>query len=574
VVVSVTGGELVVQTLRSLGVRHVFGIPGGQTLAVLDAIVDAPGITFVTTRHEGAAAAMADAYGRLTRTPGVCLATTGPGATNLLTGVGGALRDSSPVIVLTCNNNSVDLGKDDAQNADHCAIFSPLVKKSRLVVRPEAVPQAMEEAWLCAMSGNPGPVHVDLSRDAVEGACEAPAPLPAVHPALEWVHQRPRPDAGALVQVADRLRSASRPVLWLGSGTIRSEAGPTALALAEALSMPVLTTFNGIGAVPTTHRLVFGAHSRMGTALSHRVLSESDLVLAVGNGLNAVSTSRWNLALPEVVQVDIDPLSVGRYYSAKTTGLIGDARATLEELQSMVAAGRSSAAQAAAAQGRSGWVRELAAARQSWWADAATDLAASGRGLLPPEVLIRLRQVSPDETLLIPDAGNPGVWSYLWEVREIGAYMKPVGFGNMGFAVPAAIAAAVRDPCRPVLALVGDGSLGMTLAELETLARVGGRVCVVVLNDSGYGNIRQEQALQGRRPIGVDYRDCDYAAAARGLGVRAARVTTLEELQEGVKEALCGSGGPVLFDVPIDQSVNAWTFPAFQPPSAVKQGEA
>ena len=171
--------------------------------------------------------------------------------------------------------------------------------------------------------------------------------------------------------------------------------------------------------------------------------------------------------------------------------------------------------------------------------------------------------VTPDDALLIPDAGNPGVWSYLWDIRQSGTYMKPVGFGNMGFAVPAAIAAAVLQPDRPVLVLVGDGSLGMTLAELETLARVGGRVVVVVLNDAGYGNIRQEQLLHfGNRTIGVDFGPADYAKAAEGLGIPARRMTDLRELASAVEKAFAGDS-PVLFDVPIDRSISAWTYPAF-----------
>jgi acetolactate synthase I/II/III large subunit len=564
---SVTGGELVVRMLESLGVRHVFGVPGGQTLAITDAILASPAIEFVTARHENAAAVMADAYGRLTGTPGVCLATTGPGATNLLTGVGGAMRDSSPVLVVTCNNAGENIHRDDAQNADHVELFRPLTKYSRLVAHPGAVCQAVEEAYLNAMSGNPGPAHLDFARDTIEGPVpEADAAAPeGEHPMRRWVVQRPRADVRALDDVAAQLAQAERPVLWLGNGCNRSGAGEAALALAEALNIPVITTFNGIGTVPTTHPLVFGALSRMGTQLSSRVMAEADLVLAVGNSLNAVSTGRWRMELPHVVQIDVDPAMLGRYYGRRTTGVVADARATLEELHTMLA----ERADALSAR-RASWTAELQQARQVWWqepdaAAAAAETAAETDGLSPAEVVRRLRPATPDETLLIPDAGNPGVWSYLWEIRQPGSYIKPVGFGNMGFAVPAAVAAVVADPERPVLVLVGDGSLGMSLAELETLARVGGRVAVVVLNDAGYGNIRQEQIVHyDNRTIGVDFGPSDYARVARGLGLPAERTTSLDELSQRVAETLKGSS-PALFDVPIDQSVNAWTYPAFRP---------
>jgi acetolactate synthase-1/2/3 large subunit len=386
--------------------------------------------------------------------------------------------------------------------------------------------------------------------------------VPDRHPIRDWVVQRPRPDSAALRSAAKRLAAAERPVLWLGNGVSRSGAGTAALELADCLQAPVVTTFNGIGCVPTEHPLVFGALSRMGTRLSTRVISDADLVIAVGNSLNAVSTGRWRMRLPHIVHIDVDPLMLGRYYGGQTTGLVADAGAALEELRGLLddRAGERPAQRAA-------WIARLQAAKRDWMhmSPPGTPPPAAKDGLSPADIVRHLRAVSPPETLLIPDAGNPGVWSYLWEIRQAGSYIKPVGFGNMGFAVPAAVAAATIDPARPVLVLVGDGSLGMTLAELETLLRVGGRVAIVVLNDSGYGNIRQEQIVHyAGRTIGVDFRPADYAQVARGLGLQAERVTDLEELSKRVGEALRAQS-PILFDVPIDPGINAWTYPAFRP---------
>jgi acetolactate synthase I/II/III large subunit len=562
----ISGGQLVVRVLVSLGVRHVFGIPGGQTLAITDAILDEPRIEFITARHEGAAAVMADAYGRLTGTPGVCLSTTGPGATNLLTGVGGAMRDSSPCLVITCNNNGENIYKDDAQNADHVAIFRSMTKWSRLIAHGTAIKQALEEAYVQAMTGNPGPVHLDFARDTIESRLAAPQ-VASVHPARSWVSQRPVASAASIATAADLIAAASRPVLWVGNGCARSGAGAAVTALAETMRIPVVTTFNGIGVLPTTHPLAFGALSRMGTSLTSRVVGDADLVIAVGNSLNAVSTGRWRLRLPQVVQIDIDPAMIGRYYGDCTYGLTGDAKATLERLTAVLAA---DAAAVAAAERRCDWVSALQELGAEWWdGSQGPDLAPGSAGdrdadgLSPADVVRSLRSVTPDNALLIPDAGNPGVWSYLWPIRPGGGYLKPVGFGNMGFAVPAAIASAVLDPSRPVLALVGDGSLGMTLAELETLARVGGRVVVVVLNDSGYGNIRQEQILHyGHRTIGVDFGPVDYSKAAEALGVQGRRLARLSELAAAVEKAFANDS-PALFEVPIDRRVSAWTYPAF-----------
>jgi acetolactate synthase-1/2/3 large subunit len=559
----ITGGQLVVDMLRSFGVTHVYGVVGGQTLAITDALIDEPTIEFIHTRHEGAAAVMADAHGRLTGRPAACIATTGPGATNLLTGVGGAFRDSSPAFILTCNNNGENIHKDDAQNADHVELFKPLTKFSRLVAHGSSLKQAMEEAYIVAMSGNPGPVHLDFARDTIEGLIDNPPSVPAIHPSLSWVTQRPAANAEALAAAAERVARAKRPVIWVGNGANRSGAGEEILKLAETLNAPVVTTFNGIGAVPTTHDLVFGCVSRMGTSLSTRVLNDADLVLAVGNSLNAVSTTRWKRQLPPVIQVDVDPAMIGRYYSDVTTGIVADATSFARDLTGAL----DGVADAAAAE-RQPWIDALRQEETRWWASTEPEPAGTAsKDLSPADVVRALREVSPDDTLLIPDAGNPGVWSFLWKIIEPGSYIKPVGFGNMGFALPSAIAAAALNPKRPILALIGDGSLGMSLGEIETLARVGGRVCIVVLNDASYGNIRQEQILHfNGRTTGVDFGHVDFGQVARGMGVDGEVISNLDQLKRRVAEVFAGTR-PALIDVPIDRDVSAWTFPAFVPSS-------
>ncbi|WP_314173920.1 thiamine pyrophosphate-binding protein [Streptomyces winkii] len=555
---SKTGGQVVVDMLRSFGVEYVFGVVGGQTLAITDAIIDTPGIELVHTRHENAAAVMMDAYGRLTGRPAACIATTGPGATNLLTGVGGAYRDSSPGYVLTCNNNGENIHKDDAQNADHVELIKPLVKFSRLVAHASSIQQAMEEAYVNALTGNPGPVHLDFARDTIEGRIENPPAVPATHPSRQWVTERPSAAAAVLARAAERVLSAQRPVIWLGNGGNRARASEDVLALAEALAIPVVTTFNGIGSVPTTHPLVFGAASRMGTALSSRVLDEADLVLALGNSLNAVSTTRWRRSLPEIVQVDVEPAMIGRYYSQITEGVVSDLASFARDL--VTAAGERAAG---AREMRAEWLASLEKARAAWWQGTEVADAGAEGALSPADIVRTLREVAPEETLLIPDAGNPGVWSFLWEVRQPNSYIKPVGFGNMGFALPSAVAASLIDPARPVLALIGDGSLAMSMGELETLARVGGNVCVVVLNDSSYGNIRQEQELHfGGRTVGVDFGPVDFAMAAVAMGVDGATVGSLPTLRQRVADAFA-AGSPKVLDVQIDRGANAWTYPAF-----------
>jgi acetolactate synthase I/II/III large subunit len=552
-----TGGQLVVETLKMLGIDRMYGVPGGQTLAITDAILDEPELSFVTARHEGAAAVMADAAGRVLGVPGVCLATTGPGATNLLTGVGGALRDSSPVLVLTCNNRGPDVDRDDAQNADHVAIFRPLTKWATLVTDTASIPRVLQEAALKATGGNPGPVLVDFTRNAVESTIELDA-FEAVRP-TRVAAQRPTGDASLVADAAALIAGSERPLIWIGNGVQISGAADAVLSLAETFGIPVVTTFNSIGAVQSAHPNVFGSVTRMGTSLGHQALRGADLVLAIGNSMNAISTSRWSVALPEtVIQIDASPDYLGRNYPGRTLGILGDALVTVEALHQALK--RVDYTPSSAGQSR---IADLQEAKTAWWAKAAAvDLESAP--MSPMAVIKAVRDSSPDDTMLVVDAGNPGVWSYLWDVRRPGTYLKPVGFGNMGFGLPAAIAAKLIRPDQPLVALIGDGSLGMTLGELETVVRENTAVCLVIMNDSAYGNIRQEQHVffGVDRNIGVDFTDTDFAMIAAGFGIASKRVDTGRELAAAVTEILA-SGKPGLIDARIDPDVSAWTFPLF-----------
>jgi acetolactate synthase-1/2/3 large subunit len=569
---TVTGGQLVVDTLRALGVGRVFGVPGGQTLAIMDALYQQDAVAFTATRHEGAAACMADAVGRLSHGLGACLATTGPGATNLLTGVGGAMRDSSPVLVLTCNNRLREIARDDAQNADHVSIFRPMTKWATLVPDPLAIPRVLHEAAIRATSGCPGPVLVDFARDALEASVPIEAARAAGYGARTDdrsgrvpVH-RPGAEPALVAEAAGRILAAERPVVWVGNGVQLSSAGDEVLRLCERLDLPVVTTFNALGALPTAHPNVFGPLSRMGTTLSHDVVQGSDLLIAIGNSLNAVSTSRWQADLPgTIIQVDLDPGTIGVNYPTRTLGLTGDARAVTSQLR---AALEGSAGRDSQAPGRAERLRRLGALKAEWW-DAVDEVDMGLAPMSPLGLMRALNAALSADTCLIVDAGNPGIWSHLWRVRQAGRYLKPVGFGNMGFGIPAAIAAQLLDRGRPVVALVGDGSLGMTMGELETIVRERLPICVVVMNDLGYGNIRQEELLHyGDRVIGVDFVDVDYAAVARGFGIAARRADTGDSLAAAIGESLA-SGTTGLVDARIDPAVSVWTHPLFVRPSAV-----
>jgi acetolactate synthase-1/2/3 large subunit len=549
----ISGARALVECLKLEGVELIFGVPGGQTLSIMDALFDEPGIRFITTRDERAAAHMADAYGRLTGRPGVCLATTGPGATNLVTAVGGAHRDSSPCIVMTCNNRRRHIGQDDNQDADHVSIFRQFTKLSRFVPDSEGIPQAVREAFRVATTGNPGPVLIDFARDAVEGGEIA---FEALTPSSYRCTEHPVAAETVIASAIAALNAAKTPVIWAGRGAIISRSSDTLLALAELLNAPIVTTFNGISAVPGDHELVFGPRSRFGTKVSKQLLADADCILAVGNSLNAASTSRWTLPLTRnIVQVDLDPEIIGRNYPV-TVGVVGDATNAVKR----IADGLRVAPPGARAE-RAGWLASAKQLRAEWRADVFTEALAEAVPIKPQWVMKVLSDVIDANTITVADAGNPGVWSHLIPIKRPGSYMKPVGYGNMAFGLPAAIAAKLAAPDRHVIAIVGDGSLGMSLCEIETAIREKAPITLVVMNDMAYGNIKQEELhFHGQRYIGVDFGDVDYSGIAKCMGGAGEKVSDPSALAAAVARARA-SDKLYLIDVRIDGAENVWKDP-------------
>jgi acetolactate synthase-1/2/3 large subunit len=297
----------------------------------------------------------------------------------------------------------------------------------------------------------------------------------------------------------------------------------------------------------------------MGTSLTSHLLSESDLVVAVGNSLNAVSTARWTKAMPPtIVQIDIEPTIIGRNYPDRTIGVVGDAERVLCQLQEALGP------VGGIEREHQDWVKEMQARKQAFLASVQAwpkDHPSPPGRVHPIDLITTVREETENDAMLVVEAGNAGVWSHLWEVRQIDRYMKPVGFGNMGFAVPASVASKLLLAESQVIVLVGDGSLGMTLAEIETLVRERLNVCIVVLNDGGYGNIRQEQIyFFGKKGIGVDFGPMDYSLIARACGLLGVSAQSNDELRQALR-TFRQQPQPTLIDVQLDGEPNVWTFP-------------
>lgn len=539
----------VIQVLQEQNAKIVFGIPGGQTLYFTDAMRQTD-IQFVQTRHEGVAAAAADVYGRLTGQPGLCLATTGPGATNLLTGIGGAMRDSSPVIVFVFQNTLAGAGRGDAQEADHELLFGSLVKKYIPIRHPDAAVWAVREAYRVAMTGRPGPVVVDFYRDVIEtGECTY-APLA---PENYCVQMKFLPEPSQINSTVEKLQGYEKVAIWSGNGVKMSHCGDKVLALAERIQAPVVTTFNGISSVPTEHPLVFGARTRHGTQLSRRILEDADCLIVLGSSMSSVSTNRWGLKLKDIIQVDFAPEQIGRQYPVKA-GLVGDLNLTLDELLKRLPQNDSKV--------RGAWVKALQQEYRTWkenvYCGSVNDETASPAA--PVALCRKLNTCFHADDLICVDAGNPGAWSHLFKLSEQNRYFKPVNFGNMGFSIPGALACALAQPERHVFCFIGDGSLGMTLGDLETISRFTKNVTIVVFNDHAYGNIKQEEQFKfgDGHNYAVDlYAPADYAGVAKALGLGSEKIKTADEITAAIERArACGES--YLIDVEFDGSYSIW----------------
>ncbi len=542
-----TGGQLVVKVMEEFGAKVVFGVPGGQTLYVTDPIQDVPGMRFVHTRHENGAATAADGWGRLTGEPGICLATTGPGATNLITGLGGALRDSSPVIALVFQNRLADAGRGDAQESDHELLFGSICKKYIPVRDISVLPWAMREAYRTAKTGRPGPVVVDLYRDVIENQ---KAPYVPADPAGYCV----RPDSVAsdeAIEAAARvIRASKKPMLWIGNGVKLSHAADEVTRLSKQLCAPIVCTYNAMCAVDESFENFLGARSRHGTQVTQACIEEADCVILVGSSLTAISTNRWSIAPKNVVQFDILPEQIGRQYPV-AAGVVGDAKASLQKLL-------------AALEGFAGTpeFRDEMFSRKAAWKEALLSgpIADTERTPVPPIALQReLEKSLRENTVFCVDAGNPGAWTHYTTFPKGTAYMKPVNYGNMGFALGAALGCKEASPDREVVALIGDGSLGMTLGELESIAREKLAVTVLLVNDSAFGNIKQEELFKmgEGRYIGVEFPDYDYLSVAKAFGFDGCIVTKASQIPAAM-EAARKSSGPYMIEVKLDGSFTVW----------------
>jgi acetolactate synthase-1/2/3 large subunit len=524
------GAQKLIQCLEREGVEIIFGLSGGAAIPLFDALIDSK-IRLVLVRHEQGAVHMADGYARSTGRPGVVLVTSGPGATNTVTGLLTAYMDSAPVIVICGQQNVAVLGKDAFQEADVTGITYPVVKHSYLLKRADDVPGTIREAFHIASTGRPGPVLIDVPKDVSTAPCEAPfvdqVDLPGyVIPG--------RGESAAIAEAARMLSEARRPMLLVGHGAVISGAGKAVTTLAEKLRAPVVTTLLGKGAVDETHPLHLGMLGMHGTAYANLATQDCDVIMSIGSRWDDRITSDPKEFCKDArkIHIDIDPAEFGKIITPDVS-ICGDARLVVEDLIPLVEMADTS-----------DWLGQCARWRKQY----PLKYAKQG-GLRAQHVLSRFDHLTQGEAVLAVDVGQHQMWAAQFcRVRSNRHWLTTGGAGTMGYGWPAAIGAKLGIPDKEVWAIVGDGSFQMTQAELATARVLGLNVKVLIINNNYLGMVRQWQELfYENRLSGVDLEgNPDFVKLAEAHSIKGIRIKRPADVDRKLQQALDYKDGPVL----------------------------
>lgn len=540
-----SGAQMVVKSLEAAGVDAMFGIPGGTVIHLYDAIYDSK-INHILMRHEQAASHAADGYARVSGRPGVCIATSGPGATNLVTGIATANLDSSPMVAITGQVATGVIGTDAFQEADVIGATLPLVKHSMQVRQPEQVPTAIKKAFYIASTGRPGPVLVDIPADVQRGMGEFKYPdeveFPGYHPDTVV-------NLDQLDKAVELLESAQRPVIFAGGGVIRSGAAPKLTDFAEKMDIPVTTTLIGKGAFPESHPmgLALGMAGMHGHPVANRALMGADVILAVGTRFSDRTTGdRGSFATKaRIIHIDVDPAEIDKAIGTNVW-LIGDAGQVLDALAASMKKKK---------YGHANWLDELAEIRAE---EPMPKLAEDG-AIAPWHVLEALREITGGSAIVTTEVGQNQMWAAQhYRVEEPRRFVTSGGLGTMGFGFPAAIGAAYACPKQYVCCIAGDGSLMMNIQELDTCARYNIPVKVILLNNVCLGNVRMwQEVFYNKRYSNTIYsRDPDFVQLAEGMGVKGWEASKPEQIVPTLEAALAHDGPALInFHIPQEDEV-------------------
>ena len=540
-----SAGRAVVELLKAEGVRHVFGIVGSTFLDVLDVLHDDRSVEYVNVRHEQGGAFMADGLARVTGQPAVCLVTSGPGATNLVTGIAGAYVAHSPVVAIAGGSPLGLQGRDAFQELDLVALFRPVTKLSIQVTQPARIPEVLRLAFRTAMAGRKGPVFVDIPRDVLN---DQVVQTDIVGPDRYRPLHAPPPHPEAVRAAAQLLARAERPLLLVGGGVTWAAATDLVSCLAARHALPTITAYGRNDAMPNDDPLYVGPLGRAGSPEAAQACQRADLLLVVGSRLGQFTSfydARYIQPGTRIVQIDVDGRDIGRVYPV-AVGIQADARETLAALLEVLAQDR-------VGQTPETWQQEARELRARRHARLHAEAALDAEPVKPQRVYAELRRVLPPDTIVALDAGAAPAYGYdRLQFTRPRTLLTPLDLGGLGFAFPAALGAKLGCPAAPALAIHGDGGFLMNAQELETAVRHGIAAVVLVLNNNCWGSEKAYQRhFYNARYVGTDLGNPRYDRFAELFGARGYYVERPARIGDVVRDALA-AGQPAVVEIPID----------------------
>lgn len=527
-----TGAEIVMRALEEEGVDTVFGFPGGAVLFLYDALYACSGLRHILVRHEQGAAHAADAYARATGKPGVCFATSGPGATNLVTGIANAYMDSVPMVAFTGQVGLDFLGRDSFQEADITGITLPITKHNFLVKDVDDLARITHEAFHIATTGRPGPVLIDLPKDVTAAKADFRWP-----PKMQLPGYRvPKNGHGVNVpQWVEVLSQAKRPVIYAGGGVITSGASSELLRLAEKCQIPVTTTLLGKGSFPEHHPLSLGMLGMHGTAYANYAVTKCDLLIALGARFDDRVTGCLESFAPsaQVIHVDIDPAEIGKNVLVQIP-VVGDVRQVLATVLPALPELKHQA-----------WLAQV----QEWKQKYPLSYERSDTQIKPQQVIEAISEMADDQTIVCTDVGQHQMWAaQYYRARQPRSFISSGGLGTMGFGLPAGIGAQVGRPDANVWVMAGDGSLQMTIQELATITQHDLPVKIAIIDNGYLGMVRQWQELFcAKRYSHTRITGPDYVKLAEAYGIPGYRIEDPGQVRDALEQAKAVDG-PVLLD--------------------------
>ena len=548
-----TGAQILCEGLVREGVEVIFGFPGGALLPLYDTFPQYPQLRHILVRHEQGAAHAADGYARATGRAGVCLTTSGPGATNLVTGIANACLDSSPVVAITGQVATPFIGKDAFQEIDITGITLPITKHNYLVLDVKDLARVVKEAFHIAQTGRPGPVLIDIPRDILQQ--ETPFAYPEN---VDLLGYKPKffGHPAQIKKAAEVINSAERPIIIAGRGVIISGAFAELRELAEKAQIPVITTFLGIGCFPETHVLSFGWLGMHGMAYANKAVHNSDVIVAIGMRFDDRATGMVSAFAPQarIIHIDIDPAEIGKNVRVDVP-IVGDAKNVLEALNQQIVPRE-----------HMEWFNQL----DKWRQEHPALVIRESEAVLPQYVIRQIYEVTKGDATIVTGVGQNQMWAgQFFFYDKPNSLISSGGLGTMGFELPAAIGAKVGRPQETVWCIAGDGGFQMTMQELATIVQENLAIKIAIINNGYLGMVRQwQQLFYGHRYVHTQLWGPDFVKIAEAYGIPALRVKDKIEVTPSIEKAM-EHDGPFLIDFVVEPEENV--FPIVPPGASLVQ---